>query len=181
MSSDRVLITDFGLSKIVNQSSMMQTVCGTPIYLGEFPALSRTILLGQPPVSPLITAPEILTQLESSQAEGYGKAVDLWSLGVILYVMCVGYPPFQGETREKLFETIKAGSLLFKDSEWLRLSGDVRDLISKLLDHDPKTRPDVDQALAHRWLQDQVVINRWKEVTDNHGSPSSSETLLIFN
>lgn len=103
-------------------------------------------------------------QLDDSQAEGYGRTVDLWSLGVILYVMCVGQPPFQGVTRDKLFEAIKIGQLSFDAPHWSQLSAHVQDLITKLLDHNPATRYDVNQTLSHPWLQDLEVIRRYKEV-----------------
>jgi calcium/calmodulin-dependent protein kinase I len=76
--SAEVKLADFGLSKIVGQAVMMQTACGTPGYV----------------------APEVL------KAQGYGPEVDLWSIGVITYILLCGFPPFYHEEMPELFEQI---------------------------------------------------------------------------
>jgi len=73
-----IKISDFGLAKVVSNENFFITACGTPSYM----------------------APEVLT------GKGYNNAVDFWSLGVILYVLLCGYPPFYEETNEKLFKKI---------------------------------------------------------------------------
>jgi len=106
--------------------------------------------------------------------------------------MCIGFPPFQGETREKLFHSIKTGSIDFTKAEWGAYSPHglfalflnvllakrrrltrffllVKDLITKLLVHDPTKRLDVNLTLEHPWMQDPAVIARWKAVVNSHG------------
>ena len=78
-------IADFGLSRMVNEAAMMKTACGTPTYV----------------------APEVLTNT------GYGPGVDLWSVGVITYILLCGFPPFYGDTIPEMFEQIMSGTFDF--------------------------------------------------------------------
>lgn len=123
-----IKITDFGLARIYS-NELMTTACGTPGYV----------------------APEVL------EGKGYDVSVDYWSIGVILYVMLCGFPPFYEETNEKLFEKIKTGSFEFPSPQWDEISEYAKDLISKLLTVDPKTRLNADQILAHPWIVGDVT------------------------
>jgi len=122
-----IKIADFGLSKILGPDSMMQTACGTPIYV----------------------APEVL------KGEGYDKEVDLWSVGVIMYILLCGFPPFfdDGENMGQLFEQIMAGDFDFPDPYWTDIDESAKDLIEHLLRVEPSKRYTADQALAHEWLK----------------------------
>jgi len=125
--SNEIKIADFGLSKILGPDSMMQTACGTPIYV----------------------APEVL------KGDGYDKEVDLWSVGVIMYILLCGFPPFfdDGENMGQLFEQIMAGDFDFPDPYWTDIDESAKNLIEHLLVVDPSKRYTADQALAHTWLQ----------------------------
>jgi len=126
--SDIIKLSDFGLSRMVDQASFMKTICGTPQYV----------------------APEILT---SSKSEGYGLACDLWSLGVILYIMLVGYPPFNDTKPKSVFEQIKAADFDFPNEYWGNISEAAKDLIRKLLTLDPQKRITVEEALNSPWMK----------------------------
>lgn len=121
-----IKIADFGLSKILGPDTMMQTACGTPIYV----------------------APEVL------KGEGYGEEVDLWSVGVIMYIMLCGFPPFydDGDNMGQLFEQIMEGDFDFPDPYWTDISDAAQDLIENLLVVEVEDRYTADQALAHEWL-----------------------------
>jgi len=119
-----VRIADFGLSKIISKKMMMQTACGTPGYV----------------------APEVLN------ATGYDKEVDMWSIGVITYILLCGFPPFYGNPMPKLFEQILSGSFDYPADYWEHVSDDAIDFINHLLVVDRKERFTADQALAHPWL-----------------------------
>jgi len=122
-----VKLGDFGLSKIVgDQNAVLQTTCGTPIYV----------------------APEVL------MGEGYGPEVDLWSVGVIMYILLCGFPPFfdDGKNMGLLFEQIMSGKFDFPAPYWTNISDAAKDLIGKLLQVDPKQRFTAAQALAHPWI-----------------------------
>jgi len=123
-----IKITDFGLSRFINETTLMKTFCGTPNYL----------------------APEVLlTHGESS----YTNKVDVWSLGVILYICLVGYPPFSESVCGKpLNEQITQGLYTFPDEFWSDVSEDVKDLIRKMMCIDPVQRLTVDGVLQHPWL-----------------------------
>lgn len=121
-----VKLADFGLSKIVGQAGMtlMQTACGTPGYV----------------------APEVL------KACGYGPEVDLWSIGVITYILLCGFPPFYHEELPLLFDQIMEAQYEFPEEYWDPISQDAKDFIKKLLVVEPEQRMNTTQALDHPWL-----------------------------
>lgn len=160
-SEDRetlVKVTDFGLSKFVGENSLMKTLCGTPSYL----------------------APEVL---KTAGTAGYDKAVDCWSLGVILYIMLGGYPPFSDEITEyTLRDQICEGRYSFPDKYWGDVTPGAIDLIKKLLVVNPKQRITTSEALEHVWLQDQDVIKKavklMSEASKRNMPPPNTTALL---
>ena len=140
--TDHVLVTDFGLAKIIDDDTALKTACGTPNYV----------------------APEILQQ------KGYGRQVDVWSLGVILYILLCGYPPFYDESDAKLFELIMKGKYEFDERYWKDVSASAKNLISNMLIVDPVKRYDTYQVLAHPWITgeaDVPTINLSKSISMN--------------
>lgn len=123
-----IKIADFGFAKQYDTSSedALATSCGTPGYV----------------------APEILS------GKKYGKQVDMWSLGVILYILLCGYPPFHHENQKALFKLIKTADYKFDEEYWNQVSNEAKDLISQLLvlETDDKKRLTVDEVLSHEWL-----------------------------
>jgi calcium-dependent protein kinase len=83
----------------------------------------------------------------------YNKECDLWSAGVILYMLIVGSPPFCGENDKKVFSNIKTGIFDKNDKRWINASNEVKDLICKLLVYEPKKRLTANEALQHLWFQ----------------------------
>jgi len=120
-----VKIADFGLSKIIGAAAMTQTACGTPGYV----------------------APEIL------KGSGYGKEVDMWSVGVITYILLCGFPPFYNENVAELFESIINADFDYPSDYWDHISDDAIDFIDNLLVADPAKRMTATSALQHSWLQ----------------------------
>ncbi|XP_061616289.1 serine/threonine-protein kinase DCLK3 isoform X1 [Phyllopteryx taeniolatus] len=120
----RLKLADFGLATVVSEPVF--TICGTPTYV----------------------APEILSET------GYGLEVDMWALGVILYILLCGFAPFRSRHRdqEELFEIIKQGQLHFLPPYWDAISEDAKGLVSGLLRSDPVVRMTAEQTLQHPWL-----------------------------
>lgn len=120
----RVKIADFGLSKVMETSTVLQTACGTPGYV----------------------APEVL------MGEGYNQEVDVWSIGVIMYILLCGFPPFYAENNHKLFEKIMKGQYGFPSPYWDRISPAAKNLIKHLLVVQPKNRYTTAQILNDPWI-----------------------------
>ncbi|XP_041378894.1 LOW QUALITY PROTEIN: calcium/calmodulin-dependent protein kinase type 1D-like [Gigantopelta aegis] len=122
----KIMVSDFGLSKMQDDEQMDQlgTACGTPGYV----------------------APEVLRR------KPYGKAVDVWSVGVISYILLCGYPPFYSENDSELFKQIMKGEYEFDSPYWDNISDSAKDFISHLMELDPKKRYDCEQALTHPWI-----------------------------
>uniref|UniRef100_A0A4X1VI61 non-specific serine/threonine protein kinase n=2 Tax=Sus scrofa TaxID=9823 RepID=A0A4X1VI61_PIG len=135
-----VQITDFGQSKILGETSLMRTLCGTPTYL----------------------APEVLNSLGTA---GYNRAVDCWSLGVILFICLSGYPPFsEHKSQVSLKDQITSGKYNFIPGVWAEVSEKALDLVKKLLIVDPKARFTTEEALRHPWLQDEDMKRKFKNL-----------------
>ena len=90
-------------------------------------------------------APEVLN-------ENYDEKCDVWSCGVILYIMLCGYPPFNGETDEEIFEQVKKGKIEYPKEEWNNVSKEGKDLVEQMLKYDPNKRLSAKESLAHPWF-----------------------------
>eukprot|EP00752_Nemacystus_decipiens_P004110 g3760.t1 len=119
--------------------------------------------------SPGYVAPEILRALP------YGTSVDMWSVGVIIYTLLGGYPPFHDENQTRLFRRIKAGSFKFHDEYWSNTSLEAKDLIRRLLLVDPSRRMTATQAMEHPWLL------TTGQALAHHNLGKNLEQLRIFN
>ena len=82
--------------------------------------------------------------------QGYGVKCDVWSMGVILYIMLCGFPPFYGDNDAQMFKRIKAGQYKFLAPYWDPISADAKDFVRNLLIVDPKKRMTASEALGHR-------------------------------
>ncbi|KAL7631844.1 UNVERIFIED_CONTAM: hypothetical protein RMT77_017854 [Armadillidium vulgare] len=127
----KIMISDFGLSKM-EDSGIMATACGTPGYV----------------------APEVLAQ------RPYGKAVDVWSIGVIAYILLCGYPPFYDENDANLFAQILKGEFEFDSPYWDEISDSAKDFIRQLMCVDVEKRYTCKQALAHPWISGNAASDR---------------------
>lgn len=126
-----VKLADFGLAKIIGEESFTTTLCGTPSYV----------------------APEIL---EDSRHRRYTRAVDIWSLGVVLYICLCGFPPFSDElyTRENpynLTQQIKKGRFDYPSPYWDSVGDPALDLIDRMLTVDVEKRYTIEDCLSHPW------------------------------
>lgn len=83
----------------------------------------------------------------------YGFEIDIWSLGVVSYILLCGYAPFEGQNDEETFEFIKNKELKFMEEDWLNISELAIDLIRKMLDRNPQSRIKADEILNHSWFK----------------------------
>jgi len=119
-----VRIADFGLSKVFEQGEELRTACGTPDYV----------------------APEVL------ECKPYDMAVDMWSVGVITYILLCGYTPFFAETHQELFQKITNIDYDFPSPDWDEVSVNAKDFIKKLLVKNPFERMTAAQCKTHPWF-----------------------------
>uniref|UniRef100_A0A8C2GKA7 calcium/calmodulin-dependent protein kinase n=1 Tax=Cyprinus carpio TaxID=7962 RepID=A0A8C2GKA7_CYPCA len=120
-----VKLADFGLAiEVQGDQQAWFGFAGTPGYL----------------------SPEVLRK------EPYGKPVDMWACGVILYILLVGYPPFWDEDQHRLYQQIKAGAYDFPSPEWDTVTPEAKDLINKMLTINPAKRITAAEALKHPWI-----------------------------
>ena len=142
-----IKITDFGMSRLVEEQSLMRTLAGTPSYL----------------------APEIIERLQSQASPGYTKLVDMWSLGVILYVCLVAYPPFsnaRADTPQHINQQILTANFNFNHDRWKTVSHLAKQLITFLLKLNAVERLTPNQTLQHEWLQDVSMQKKALELMD---------------
>ena len=119
-----IKIIDFGNARIFENTITNSSIVGSSYYI----------------------APEVFIQK-------YNKECDLWSAGVILYMLIVGIPPFEGESDKKIISKIKTGIFDKNNNRWINASKEVKDLISKLLVYEPKKRLTANEALQHPWFK----------------------------
>ena len=127
MEFDQIKMIDFGTALPFKAGQKLTEMIGTPYYI----------------------APEVLNKK-------YGKECDLWSLGVITYIVMSGLPPFNGATDDEIMKAIKKGAFNFNNAVWKGVSADCKDFITQLLTYDPSKRISAKNALNHSWIQTQA-------------------------
>ncbi|KAL8132151.1 hypothetical protein AgCh_007879 [Apium graveolens] len=115
---------DFGLSVFFKPGEIFTDVVGSPYYV----------------------APEVLRKR-------YSQAADIWSAGVIIYILLSGVPPFWAETEQDIFEEVLRGDLDFSSDPWPKISDSAKDLVRRMLVRDPKRRMTAHEALCHPWVR----------------------------
>uniref|UniRef100_A0A672RLK3 non-specific serine/threonine protein kinase n=1 Tax=Sinocyclocheilus grahami TaxID=75366 RepID=A0A672RLK3_SINGR len=127
-------LTDFGFAKETSLHNLLQTPCFTPYYV----------------------APEVLGP------EKYDKSCDMWSLGVIMYILLCGFPPFYSNTGQAISpgmkRRIRMGQYEFPNPEWAEVSEEAKQLIHQLLKTDPNERMTIEQFMNHTWIIQSMVV-----------------------
>ncbi|KAI9187405.1 hypothetical protein LWI28_027759 [Acer negundo] len=136
--------TDFGLSVFIEEGKVYRDIVGSAYYV----------------------APEVLRRR-------YGKEMDIWSAGVILYILLSGVPPFWAESEKGIFDAILQGDIDFDTQPWPTISTSAKDLVRRMLTQDPKKRITSAQVLEHPWMReggeasdkpiDSAVLSRMKQ------------------
>ncbi|KAL4601003.1 hypothetical protein ACB092_11G240500 [Castanea dentata] len=139
-----LMAIDFGLSVFYKPGEIFSDVVGSPYYV----------------------APEVLRKV-------YGPESDVWSAGVILYILLSGVPPFWAETEHEIFEEVLHGDLDFSSDPWPNISESAKDLVRKMLVRNPRKRITAHEVLCHPWVQvdgvapdkalDSAVLSRLKQ------------------
>jgi calcium-dependent protein kinase len=120
---DQIKIIDFGTSLVHTGQGHLDEKLGTPYYI----------------------APEVLNKK-------YNEKCDLWSIGVITYIILSGMPPFNGNTDQEIMKKVKQGKFSFSDPCWSSISDKAKDFITQLFIYDIDKRPSAEQALQHAWI-----------------------------
>ena len=120
----KVTIIDFGTSGIIDPAKKMSQKYGTPYYI----------------------APEVLKK-------NYDQKCDLWSVGVILFILLCGYPPFNGPNDKHIIQAVLQGKFSLNEPEWADVSLEAKDLVKKLLTYNPTHRISAFDAFNHPWIK----------------------------
>ena len=122
-----VKITDFGFAKCYdpNNFSGLDEVLGSPLYM----------------------APEIVKKLK------YDTKIDIWSFGIVAYIILSGRPPFPGKTKDDIFLQLATQTIQYKDHAWSKISRDAKSFIRKCLTRDPALRANANELLNHEWIK----------------------------
>ncbi|KAF8379404.1 hypothetical protein HHK36_028839 [Tetracentron sinense] len=137
-SSSPIKLADFGLATYIKPGQSLYGTVGSPFYI----------------------APEVL-------AGGYNQAADVWSTGVILYILLSGMPPFWGKTKSRIFNAVRAAELRFPSDPWDRISASAKDLVIGMLCKDPAQRLTAVQVLDHSWIKDCAPVSEEHCECDN--------------
>ncbi|KAF7700549.1 putative cell cycle serine/threonine-protein kinase CDC5 like protein [Cucumispora dikerogammari] len=166
MDSERnIKIGDFGLAALVSSGEKKTTICGTPNYI----------------------APEVLTSgrkiNEEGLSTGHSFEVDIWSVGIALYVMLIGTPPFSKSTAADIYKEIRKSPLTFKNE----IDEESKDLLRRLLDKNPATRLPIEESLSHKFFREMsttTIINDLRKNIKNKQLikvPGIKKDFLIFS
>jgi calcium-dependent protein kinase len=120
---DQIKMIDFGTSLVYDPAKKLDEKLGTPYYI----------------------APEVLNK-------NYSSKCDIWSCGVITYILLSGVPPFNGQSDQEIMKKVKAGQFRFEDKCWNAISDNAKDFIRQLLTYDQEKRPTAEQILQHPWV-----------------------------
>lgn len=126
-NNNQIKVIDFGASQKFDPTKKMNQIYGTAYYI----------------------APEILKS-------EYNERCDIWSVGVILYILLSGKPPFYGDDDKEILNSVRIGTYSLSGPEWRNISSEAKDLIKQMLTYDPNQRITADKALNHPWIKKKV-------------------------
>ena len=129
----QVKLIDFGTAKIFQEKNKENGLVGSSYYM----------------------APEVIKRK-------YNEKCDLWSIGVIMYILLIGKPPFDGETDKEIIKKVEKGDFNKTDYPFNTLSNNAKDLIDKLMTYDPKKRISAEDALQHPWFKSEIFLEKNK-------------------
>lgn len=121
-----IKLIDFGTCNYISKNEHLTVKVGSPYYI----------------------APEVLER-------NYNNKCDIWSAGVLLYILLIGFPPFNGKTQDDIFNSIQRGTINTQLPEWNKLSSLTKDFLLQLLCNDSTLRLSAQECLKHPWLQDE--------------------------
>lgn len=130
-SNPKIKIIDFGTATHFEPGKWLTQKFGTPYYI----------------------APEVLKKK-------YNEKCDIWSTGVILYILLCGYPPFNGQNDKQIIENVLRGKFTLEEPEWDEISPEAKDFVSRLLKYDPNERISAEDALQHPWIKNFATKER---------------------
>ena len=133
-----IKLIDFGTAKLFERNQKLSKFIGTSYYI----------------------APEVL-------AECYDEKCDIWSCGVILYILLCGYPPFNGDTDTDIMKAVKKGKYEFPVEDWSNISKEAIDLITNMLKYNSKERLTAGQCLSHSWFKNNEKIDKKSAISLN--------------
>ncbi|CAH9121669.1 unnamed protein product [Cuscuta epithymum] len=149
-SSSPIKLADFGLATFIKPGESLRGTVGSPFYI----------------------APEVLKG-------GYNEAADIWSAGVILYILLSGIPPFWGKTKSKIFDAVRAADLRFPSDPWDSISCSAKELIKGMLCTDPCHRLTAQQILGHSWVSDKLGLLQEPNAQDERNMACSDDEGLF--
>jgi calcium-dependent protein kinase len=123
-----IKITDFGFACFYTPEKGVKEVLGSPLYM----------------------APEIIHE------ELYDQKVDIWSTGIIAYILLCGRPPFKGKSKPDIFQSITRSPVMFDGDIWRKVSDEAKDFIVKCLNKEKNLRPSATELLDHPWIVNKV-------------------------
>ncbi|KAL3779240.1 hypothetical protein HJC23_010887 [Cyclotella cryptica] len=148
-----IKIIDFGLARkhrAERGEPPMSTIVGTPYYI----------------------APEVLRK-------SYNKSSDLWSVGVIAYILLCGYPPFNGANNSEVYTAVQRGLYYFPSADWKHVSSSARDFVVRLLQTDPRRRMTAEQAMSHPWIVHHLHAHQEMDVVNDDTESSSFVEVVL--
>ena len=152
--SVEIKLIDFGYAGVWAADKPLTGLCGTPDYV----------------------APEVLSWYDDDEkGTPYGKGSDLWSLGVLLYVILSGCSPFSADEEDAILSLVAQAKYEFHEAEWQHISAEAKDLISHLLVVEPADRLTMQQMLDHPWLKEAVASARGKMAASSKKRPSQQQ------
>jgi calcium-dependent protein kinase len=142
-----IKLIDFGLADYFDENTKFDMLVGSPFYI----------------------APEVIRQ-------NYNNKCDIWSIGVLMYVLLSGEYPFQAADYRQTFKLIKANKVEFKNVKWTKISNSAKDLVARMLEKDYNKRPTAEQCLQHEWIVDNIK----KQKTNNIDTTDLKFNLIRF-
>ena len=146
-----IKVADFGFARRVHTPESLTSRVGTPSYVAPevgYRGVYRSERFLHLTYRAFLVWIQVLKNLPHDQR------VDLWSVGVVIFVLLVGYPPFVDKHHTSLFEKIRNGDWIFCEEDWRNISNDAKELISGLLVVDPVDRWSIDDCLRSAWIKE---------------------------